>query len=433
MGLFGKKDNENNVNTSTTPVDQHIIDEVNNSPKADGAGGGSVERMTKNSDELQMLLDEFKAMQDENGHINTQDEVAHEYHDDIQEGHHEVEEGEKYTLSAEENDQIEKYLMGEDDEEPEEEYKPIEDIVEEVEEEVEEVIDDDDVIYIDESEPIIYGEDEIEETEEVVEDELIEDEEVIEDESEEIIEDEVEEIIEDESEEIIEDEVDEVIEDENEEIIEDEATEIIEDEEDEIIEDSTYDDTEVIEDDEIIEDEPYVEDEGVEDSVVSATPTETITESDIDKKLDEKLSVFEEQLLAKLMATMNMSNSRPTESVINVAPVAVDADSVEELEDLKFEGQVVIFEPIEKIKQATWEDVVRRKGHYTYHVTGANNGGWFIKRAKSANPYAYVERKEEAMKLAIAYAKREKAELKVHDAKGVIEASMSFGREKKMN
>ena len=413
MGLFGKKDNENNVNTSTTPVDQHIIDEVNNSPKADGAGGGSVERMTKNSDELQRLLDEFKAMQDENGHINTQDEVAHEYHDDIQEVHHEVEEGEKYTLSAEENDQIEKYLMGEEDEEPEEEYKPIEDLVEEVEEEVEEVIDDDDVIYIDESEPIIYGEDEIEETEEVVEDELIEDEEVIEDESEEIIEDEVDEVIEDGSEEIIEDEV---IEDESEEIIEDEATEIIEDE-----------------DDEIIEDEPYVEDEVVEDSVVSATPTETITESDIDKKLDEKLSAFEEQLLAKLMATMNMSNSRPTESVINVAPVAVDADSVEELEDLKFEGQVVIFEPIEKIKQATWEDVVRRKGHYTYHVTGANNGGWFIKRAKSANPYAYVERKEEAMKLAIAYAKREKAELKVHDAKGVIEASMSFGREKKMN
>jgi hypothetical protein len=132
------------------------------------------------------------------------------------------------------------------------------------------------------------------------------------------------------------------------------------------------------------------------------------------------------------MSTMNMQNqANNSTNVIASAPVQVD-ESIE-AEDLHFEGQVVIFEPLEKIKQATWEDVVRRKGHYTYHVTASSNGGWFIKRAKSPNPYAYLERKDEALKLAIVYAKREKAELKMHNEKGVIETSMSFGREKKIN
>ncbi|MGN1259157.1 MAG: DUF2188 domain-containing protein, partial [Christensenellales bacterium] len=156
---------------------------------------------------------------------------------------------------------------------------------------------------------------------------------------------------------------------------------------------------------------------------------------DIEKKLEERLTAFEEKLLAKLMAQIGAVNA-VNQQVVAPEPTTTEAtekpqEDVFDINDYK--GKVIVFEPLDKVKQATWEDVVRRKGHYTYHVTAAANGGWFIKRAKSANPYVYAEDKEEAMQIAILYAKREKAELKIHDKKGVIEKSMSFGREKKIN
>ena len=89
-----------------------------------------------------------------------------------------------------------------------------------------------------------------------------------------------------------------------------------------------------------------------------------------------------------------------------------------------------MFTPLESLKLASWEEVVRRKGHCTYHLTTSGNGGWFIKKSNAPNPYAYIEKKEEAEELAKFYASREKAELKIHNAKGVIEKSLSFGREK---
>ena len=100
------------------------------------------------------------------------------------------------------------------------------------------------------------------------------------------------------------------------------------------------------------------------------------------------------------------------------------------VDGVAFRGEVVTFTPLNEIKKASWEDVVRRRGHYAYHVTTAGNGGWFIKRSGKPNPYAYAKRKDEVMRLAKIYAEREKAELKIHNEKGVIEKSFSFGREK---
>ena len=98
--------------------------------------------------------------------------------------------------------------------------------------------------------------------------------------------------------------------------------------------------------------------------------------------------------------------------------------------DYTFIGEVVMFTPIDSLRKASWEEVVRRKGHCTYHLTTSGNGGWFIKKSNAPNPYAYIEKKEDSEVLAKAYAKREKAELKIHNNKGVIEKSLSFGREK---
>ena len=458
MGLFDRKqpENENIVSTQTTPADQHIINEVQSDARTKGVGGGTVERLSSNSEELQKLLNEFKAMQGEpvehNGYENHEHDstsITEEYSDE----HHSVEEGEKYTLSAEENNQIEKYLVGEDVEP--EDYISVE---EEEEPDFVEISDDDDVIYIDEQKQEqdvaeeYIEEEPIEEIEEVVEEEFYDDteEELMEEEyspseidTEELEENVEEEYIDegsvyDDSEEYIEEDVideDETYADEDNNIEEYIEDEIVEDVVEEYFDDSEQDGEEdVVEDG---EEESFVADE--EDYSDSYGKSEeenndSISEEDIDKKLDAKLSAFEEQLLSKLMATINMTNQNSgVQSTSNVVSEPVKVDENIEAEDLNFEGQVVIFEPLEKIKQATWEDVVRRKGHYTYHVTASSNGGWFIKRAKSPNPYAYLENKEEAMKLAIVYAKREKAELKLHNEKGVIETSMSFGREKKIN
>ena len=105
-------------------------------------------------------------------------------------------------------------------------------------------------------------------------------------------------------------------------------------------------------------------------------------------------------------------------------------DDVQVINGEEFYGQVITFMALDNIKQATWEDVVRRKGHVDYHMTSAPNGGWVIKRSGVPNPYAYAKRKDEALKLARIYAEREKAELKVHNEKGIIEKSYSYGREK---
>ena len=111
----------------------------------------------------------------------------------------------------------------------------------------------------------------------------------------------------------------------------------------------------------------------------------------------------------------------------------VEEEEVTIIDGKKFYGEVIMFTPLKEVPKATWEDVVKRRGHYSYHLTEAPNGGYFLKRAKVKNPYAYIRRKDEALKLAKIYAEREKADLKVHNEKGVIEKSFSFGRVKFKN
>ena len=145
---------------------------------------------------------------------------------------------------------------------------------------------------------------------------------------------------------------------------------------------------------------------------------------------DAEIKALEDRLYTRIMNTLSEMNlgSKQTKSTNEVEDLP---EEEVKLDLSKFKGEVVLFEQLENIPQATWQDVVKRKGHYTYHMTCAPNGGYFIKRAKTPNPYAFVALKDEALEVAIAYAKTEKAELKIHDAKGVIEQSMSFGKEKK--
>lgn len=370
MGLFGKKKN-NDEETKETRV---------------------VESATSSS-ELKDLISEFRQMR---AGINQNQEILDETHD----VDHLSEHGEEYELSESDSQSIEDFLTASDEEEVDEE---------------------------------------------------ILDEEVIEEESTDYAEDEITE------EEFSEDYVDQYDESEEEEFLDDEYDDIDEDDEDEVEDDDFIEEEspvdvdvkineynpeyEILNDkvEEIIEDESNSEDDWEVEEVVSAPPVDAVTNEELDRKFDE----FENRLIEKLMK--QFAQMQPIQPVAPLEP-AVQAKQVVSMEDEElsistnngklvingytYTGEVVMFTPLESVKKASWEDVVRRKGHCTYHLTTSGNGGWFIKKSNAPNPYAYIEKREDAEELAIAYAKREKAELKIHNAKGVIEKSLSFGREK---
>lgn len=403
MGLFGKKKKE---------------EASDNREGASLAGGASVEPISKSSEELQSLLNEFREMR-----TGADNRAVDEGVQEAEEILEEVEEfdgsGDEYEVSESESESIESFLSAGDefDEEP---------IEEELEEElVEEAVEDEFI----EEEPIEEAEDEfideepVEEVEDSQEEEF--EEEVYDNPEEEAVAVEVDIKIPDDTEdEVIEDEVNEEEQFEDEEIIEEQFEDgEITDEQEEVIEESSYDASE----EEIVEEpqsEPVRED--------------FVTSEDIDKKFDD----FEKRLLDKLLA--QFSQMQPMMQPVAQAPVAKKEELKLDDEELKietiagklvingytFNGEVVMFTPISSLKKASWEEVVRRKGHCTYHLTTSGNGGWFIKKSNAPNPYAYIEKKEEAEELAKFYAMREKAELKIHNSKGVIEKSLSFGREK---
>ena len=297
----------------------------------------------------------------------------------------------------------------------------------------------------------------------------------------------VEEVLEEEYEEPVEDVVEEepLEEELEEEIIEDEHAggeeyEVSEDEsasiesflsspEEEIEEEPVYEESveeEVVEEEpieevveETIEPEEFVQEESEPEEEIeeAAEEPETevipekeeqvaenyVTSEDIDKKFDE----FEKRLLEKLMSSMamfsgaqNAQETKPSSKTSSKKKEEKQADSEDVslsykngklvIDDYTCTGEVVMFTTFDSVKKASWEEVVRRKGHCTYHLTASGNGGYFIKKSNAPNPYAYIEKKEDAIELAKAYAKREKAELKIHNAKGVIEQSLSYGREK---
>ena len=372
MGLFGKKKKE---------TEEEI------------QGVGLVESAGTNNGNLQDLLNEFREMR-----AGIRAEQHNEEHEEIEEDFHD---GEEYEVSEEESDSIESFLSGNDE------------IVEE--EIIEEDFDDE-----------FIEEDEVDE-EEVLEEEVLDEEDFeLEDESD--IEDSLIEEEEIESEEDIVAPVDVDVtfnevqldqEDEPEEEFVDEVEEeSIEEDFDGVVE-------EIDEPNEELIDEPQQE-------------AESVTSEELDKKFDD----FEKRLLDKIMQQFAMMQPAQVKEepvvVVKKESVQVDDDELNistvdgklVINDYKFMGEVVMFTPIDSLRKATWEEVVRRKGHCTYHLTTSGNGGWFIKKSNAPNPYAYIEKKEDAEELAKFYAQREKAELKIHNSKGVIEKSLSFGREK---
>lgn len=407
MGLFGKKKKDQSVENAESQTT-----------------GATVAPVNQDDSELQTLLNEFREMRaGMTGQRDNQDET------------HDVESlsesGEAYKVSADESESIERFLSGE--EEAEELEESIED--EEIDDfEDAEMVDDessdeeqvDEEYLIEEDEEIVDEEDGTREVQEIEEFEESED-------SLDLQEDTIEEFeqVPELDEEII----------ENEELSSDKVDIEPDIEEDIIEEDSQHDivETEPVEVEvNVVEPTPVVE-ELIEEqpTPVVAPEVDAVTNEELDKKFDE----FENRLLEKLMAQFqNMGGmvAAAPAPVINASPTSADDQELVISSDrgklvingYKFTGDVVMFTPIESVRKATWEEVVRRKGHCTYHLTTSGNGGWFIKKSNAPNPYAYIQKKEEAEELARIYASREKAELKIHNAKGVIEKSLSFGREK---
>jgi len=224
--------------------------------------------------------------------------------------------------------------------------------------------------------------------------------------------------------------------------------------EEEVVEEEPIEEVveETIEPEEFVQEEfePEEEIEAAEEPETEVIPEKEeqlaenyVTSEDIDKKFDE----FEKRLLEKLMSSMamfsgaqNAQETKPSSKTSSKKKEEKQADSEDVslsykngklvIDDYTCTGEVVMFTTFDSVKKASWEEVVRRKGHCTYHLTASGNGGYFIKKSNAPNPYAYIEKKEDAIELAKAYAKREKAELKIHNAKGVIEQSLSYGREK---
>ena len=381
-------------------------------------GGGTVEPISSNNSELQDLLSEFRQMR--------QGEVDGSITEEIEPVVEEETTGEEYEVSEEESESIENFLSGSESEEEVEEIEEIGDeiIDEESDEVIEEPIDEIEGNEIEVEEEVETSDEEIEEYEEVVDEEPIQ-EEIIEEESE-IEEDEIEDEIEIEDEVEVDDEIEwNVPEDTTEEPIEVEVNisepEEVDDEDDGVV----YKPEENVQTIEEVEESPVVD---------------AVTNEEIDKKFEE----FEKRLLDKLMqqfAVMQASQPIQTQAKHTETVQALNKSDEDDIvvstvngnlviNGFVFTGEVVMFTPLDNIKQATWEEVVRRKGHCTYHLTTSGNGGWFIKKSNAPNPFAYIENKEEAEELAKFYAKKEKAELKIHNAKGVIEKSLSFGREK---
>lgn len=395
MGLFGKKKKE--------------------TKEEEVRGGGLIEPIGSNSEDLQDLLKEFREMRAgiraEQNQEESEDVVEEEIHD-----------GEEYQVSEEESESIENFLSGND----------------EVEEEIEE-----DVI----TEEALVPEEEIIDEEEVVEEEVNNEEEL----SDEVDE---EELSEDFSEEDFDEGVEAEVEDsvgDIEDIEEESVAPVdvdvtfnevpIEEEPDEEVEEEVLDEEEIIDDDysEPLAEDVYEEVEPEQEVIEEQPDVDGVSSEELDKKFDD----FEKRLLDKIMQQFAMMQTvqpksepvevKKKEKTEDVADDELEISTVRGklvINDYKFTGEVVMFTPIDSLRKATWEEVVRRKGHCTYHLTTSGNGGWFIKKSNAPNPYAYIEKKEDAEELAKLYAKREKAELKIHNSKGVIEKSLSFGREK---
>jgi hypothetical protein len=98
-----------------------------------------------------------------------------------------------------------------------------------------------------------------------------------------------------------------------------------------------------------------------------------------------------------------------------------------------FDGEIDIFIPLEMVKIVTDEELKKRKGLITYNVSYSKDEKWQIKRGGNKAVYAEGKNKKLIVRLAKLYAKKDKAELKIHDKKGRIKISNSYGNDPKGN
>lgn len=98
----------------------------------------------------------------------------------------------------------------------------------------------------------------------------------------------------------------------------------------------------------------------------------------------------------------------------------------------EYDGEIEINIPVDMVEQVTKRELSKRKGLITYHVVYLNKK-WVIKRVNNDEIYAEGYNKKLIIKLAKEYSKKDRAELKIHDKKGKIKISHSYGNDPKGN
>lgn len=98
----------------------------------------------------------------------------------------------------------------------------------------------------------------------------------------------------------------------------------------------------------------------------------------------------------------------------------------------EYDGEVDIYIPVNMVGKVTKRDLSKRKGLIAYHVVYSNKK-WMIKRVNNSEIYAESYNRKLIIKLAKEYSKRDRAELKIHDKKGRIKISHSYGNDPRGN
>ena len=175
----------------------------------------------------------------------------------------------------------------------------------------------------------------------------------------------------------------------------------------------------------------YVEDknlnEGDGDIELQDVSDENEDEIEIDERLLSSDFMFDFDDDLKKPSTKKKSSTKKSTSKTASKSSTKKKVATKKLDiELPTSGKLILID-LKDIKPVTWKDVVERKGRFSYHMTPSSKGGWFIKKSGNDGPSAYVVDHDEALELAKKYATKEKCTLKVHNKKGTIVESFSFG------
>lgn len=89
---------------------------------------------------------------------------------------------------------------------------------------------------------------------------------------------------------------------------------------------------------------------------------------------------------------------------------------------------VTILIPITDIPITSKDGLAKRKGNVNFHVVKKDNL-WVLRKSNSSQLYLTSKKKRTAVLFATEYAKRQKTELKIHNKKGLIIDSISYGND----